>query len=213
MKIFLIIIIFLYSIQGYAQNSSVFYDDRDSNGTGLVLYSNGIFECDYQYYFLKSSARPPLFFSKGTWHPLDTNLIELKSFDEYKSRIINTIAYRDSLIADSVKIWVYNKEGYLIGWAYLDKNHNGEAYGCSIQSVFTWDKWNKEYYKTKDIITLPYDLTFDFDYSCNKYYFIISEFQQNVFSSYHNCVIKIDPDKSKFRVVENRECIYNIPMN
>lgn len=209
MKLFLIIIIiFLSSIQVYAQKSPVYYDDRDSNGTGLVLYTNGIFECDYQYYFLKSRTRPPLFLSRGTWHPIDTNLIELKSFDEYKPRIINTIAYNDPEIADSVKIRVYDKEGGLIGYANLNGKYEGESDGCSVQGSFAWDNWHKEYYKMKDIIFLPYELTYDFDYDCNKYYFVVSTYQQKDYVSYHNCVIMIDSEKKNFRVVENRECIY-----
>ena len=208
MKVFFITVLVMCSIIGYAQNTPVYYDDRDSNGTGLVLYSNGIFECDYQYFFLKSRTHPPLFLSRGTWHPIDANLIELKSFDEYKSRIVNTISYNDPQIADSVKIRVYNKEGDLIGFAYLDGNHDGKSYGCSIQSIYAWDNQHKEYYKMKDIIQLPYGLTYDFDYGCNQYYFVLSTYQQNDFVSYHNCIIKIDSEKKHFRVVENRECIY-----
>lgn len=212
MKHFFIIIIFLCSIQGYAQKSSVFYDDRDTTGTGLVLYTNGIFECNFKYYFLKSKTRPPLYFSRGIWHQIDTNLIELKSFDEYRSRILNVRAYYDPEIADSVKIRVYDKEGELVGFANLDGKRVGKAYGCSIQSLYVWDNCHKDYYKTKDIIYLPYELTYDYDYECNQYYFVISTYQQKENVSYHDCVIMIDSDNKHFRVIENRVCVYHFPL-
>ncbi len=212
MKHFFIIIIFLCSIQGYAQKTSVFYDDRDTNGTGLVLYSNGIFECNFKYYFLKSRTHPPLFVSRGTWHQIDTNLIELKSFDEYKSRILNVRAYYDPEIVDSVKIRVYDKEGKLVGFANLDEKREGEAYGCFIQSIYAWDNCHMDYYKKKDIIYLPDELTYDYDYDCNQYCFVISTYQQKESVSYHDCVIMIDSDNKHFRVIKERECVYHLPL-
>lgn len=204
MKGFFITILLLCAIQGYTQNSTIYFDDRDSNGTGLVLYSNGIFVCDYRYYFLKSRTRAPLYYSRGTWHPIDTNIIELKSFEEYKPRIINTIAYNNPQMADSVKIFVYNTEGELIGYAYLDGNHEGETFDCFIEGIFVPDPINNGYLKTKDIIYLPYNLTYKYDYY-NQYYFVISTQHQNNDISYHNCVIRIDSEKKHYRVIEERE--------
>ena len=221
MKRFLTILMMWCSFQGYAQSSLIYYDDRDSNGTGLVLYSNGLFECDYQYYFLKDSNRPPLFLSKGTWHPIDSNLIELKSFDEYKARIVNVLAYRNAEILDSVKIRVYNKEGMLVGFANLDAEYKGVSYQCSVGSLFAKDDFSQdypslfarndvsqEYYKKKTVINLPYELTYDLNIDYNQYYFIVSSYSPKGHFSYHNCIIEINPKERHFRVVENREYIY-----
>lgn len=208
MKRFLIFVIMGWISHGYAQNQTVYYDDRDSNGTGLVLYSNGLFECDNRYAFLKTGKDPLLYFSRGVWSPIDSNLIELKSFGEYKSQIVNVITYNNSEIKDSVKIQVYNKDGALVAYAFLDEKYVGMSYQCSIEGVYARDVLDSSYYKIKDIIHLPYGLTYDFSDDYNQYFFIVSTYPKEGYYSYHDCVIEVNIEKKQFRVIENRESLY-----
>lgn len=209
-KFLFLFLIMGWSINGYTQIESVYYDDRDSNGTGLVLFSNGLFECDYQYAFLEHDKDPLFYLSKGVWHPIDSCLIELKSFEEYKSQIVNVIALHNPKIKDSIEIQVFDKEGNRIGYAFLDETYKGASYRCSIEGVYARDVLNLSYYKTKDIIHLPYGLTYDFSDNYNQYLFIVSTFPMEGYYSYHNCVIKINSDKKHFHIVENRESCYRL---
>ena len=208
MKSFCFFIIMGWISCGYAQNMTTYYDDRDSNGTGLVLYSNGLFECDNRYEFLKTGKDPLLYLSRGVWHPLDSNLIELKSFEEYKSQILNVITYNNPEIGDSIKIQVFNKEGVRIGYAFLDGQYNGMSYKCSVEEIYKKEINSLSYYKTKYIINLPYELTFDLTGSHNQYYFIVSSFPEEGYYSYHDCIIEVNIEKKQFRIVKNRESIY-----
>ncbi len=210
MKKFFLVILFLtqLSLLVFAQKESVYFDNRNTEGMGLVLYSNGIFECDFRYEFLETGVDPVLFYSKGFWHPIDSCLTELKSFEEYKSKIVNVIALRNPEIKDSIVIQVYDKEGNRIGYAFLDEKYQGDSHRCSIEGVYAWDILDSSYYKTKDIIHLPYGLTYDFSNDCNQYFFIVSTYPMEGYYSYHDCVIKIDSDKKHFRIVENRESYY-----
>ena len=121
---------------------------------------------------------------------------------------MNVIAYNNPEIEDSIKIQIYNKKGTRIGFAFLDGNYEGISYRCSVEGVYSKDVNDQSYYKTKDIINLPYELTFDLTGSHNQYYFIVSTCPEEGYYSYHDCVIEVDIEKKQFLVVENRESMY-----
>ena len=206
MKKFFLVILFFpqISLSVFAQRESVFFDTRNSEGMGLVLYSNGIFECDFRYEFLETGVDPVLFYSKGFWHLIDTDLIELKSFEEYKPKIENIRAIYNTELGDTIKIEVYNKKGNRIAYAYYLGEQEVNSYSCAIKKVYERDHLSQSYFKTEDVVILPYDLTYILSPDCNQYYFIVSSYPDKGHFSYHNCIIKILSEKD-FRIIENRE--------
>lgn len=206
MKKFFLVILFFpqISLSVFAQRESVFFDTRNSEGMGLVLYSNGIFECDFRYEFLETGVDPVLFYSKGFWHLIDTDLIELKSFEEYKPKIENIRAIYNTELGDTIKIEVYNKKGNRIAYAYYLGEQEVNSYSCAIKKVYERDHLSQSYFKTEDVVILPYDLTYILSPDCNQYYFIVSSYPDKGYFSYHNCIIKILSEKD-FRIIENRE--------
>ena len=206
MKKFFLFILFLpqISLSVFAQKESVYFDNRNTEGMGLVLYSNGIFECDFRYEFLESGVDPVLFYSKGFWHQIDTNLIELKSFEEYKPKIENIRAIYNPELGDSIKIEVYTKEGNRIAYAYYLEEQEVNSYSCAVKKLYERDLFSQSYFKTEDVVILPYDLTYTLSQDCNQYYFIVSSYPGKGYFSYHNCIIKI-LSKKDFRIIENRE--------
>lgn len=205
-----IIIIALYSVISvclFAQEKTAIFDNRDSNGMGLILYANGLFECDFRYSFLETGVDPILFYSKGVWQAIDSSLFELTSFEEYKPKIENVISYYDPKIGDSVKISVYNKSGSWIGFACYKSNNEVYASGCAMLSNYQkYDNTPQSFIKKNDEIILPYDLTYAFNIFHNQYYFIISAYPGEGMVSYHHCIIEILSDND-FRVVRNMERI------